>query len=393
MQMHDLTRFNFTVHKDPEINRMIAGQLREIAEELQALLGDRLIAVLIAGGFGRGEGGIVRDDRGIRPVNDYDLYVVVKRLKQTRRVFGQRIEALAQACSARFGIKQIDMGLVSRWQLLVPRNSITRYEAKEGHRIVYGPEHIGIRSIRAEQIPLEEGTQYFFTRGGGLLIARYILENRSRLSEMPWFENFSIEMNKAVIALGDAELIRRRKYTWSYVERLRRFESLDDPECESLKSLYRSAVEQKLKPTFESVPAASELEESWTKLATQMVERFLIFESNRFRYVCPNLQVYMSLIGSANFNWSGKLYNRLYAFYSGARQPELDQQRLTVYLLLAGFNNTDCLCTAEQLLKVEIKEGASEGDRWLHAVSIFLKKWHPEGLVGVLLNEEMNMVK
>ena len=37
--------------------------------------------------------GIVRDDRGIRPVNDYDLYVVVKGLKQTRRVFGQRIEA------------------------------------------------------------------------------------------------------------------------------------------------------------------------------------------------------------------------------------------------------------------------------------------------------------
>ena len=115
MQMHDLTRFNFTVHKDPEINRMIAGQLREITEELQALLGDRLIAVLIAGGFGRGEGGIVRDDRGIRPVNDYDLYVVVKRLKQTRRVFGQRIEVQLRR-SARIGINRLS-GPQSRCQL------------------------------------------------------------------------------------------------------------------------------------------------------------------------------------------------------------------------------------------------------------------------------------
>ncbi|MFA5688377.1 MAG: hypothetical protein WC959_04425 [Kiritimatiellales bacterium] len=388
MKMHDLTGFNFTVHADPEVNRIIAGQLRAVAEDLAALLGDRLIAVLAAGGFGRGEGGVVKDEKGIRPVNDYDLYLVVKKVKATQRDYGDRIEAVAQSCAARFGIKQIDMGLVSRWQLLVPRDSITRYEARAGHRIIYGPDHITIRSVRAARLPQREGTQYFFTRGSGLLIARYILENRDQLNNMPWTENVLIELNKAAIALGDAELIRRRRYHWSYAERLRRFEALCDPGCRELLPLYRAAVHQKLNPRFDAAPNAAELELHWEELADRMVERFLAFESNRFRQTFYNLQRYGTFIERAGFNWHGKLYNRLYAVYSGRRGADPDRQRLIAYLLLAGYRDPEYLQRADQMLEIAPDTAGSGSVRWQHSAAAFLKKWHPEGIVGCLLDKQ-----
>jgi hypothetical protein len=385
MQMHDLSSFNFTVHCDSEINRVVAGQLREVAEALVDLLGDRLIAVLIAGGFGRGEGGIIRDEKGIRPVNDYDLYLVVKSLKKTRCEFGGQIEAIAQACSARFGIKQIDMGLVSRWQLWVPRNSIVRYEAREGHQVICGPEKMCIRSIRAEQIPMKEGAQYFFTRGGGLLIARYILENREKLEGMPWFENFSIEMNKAGIALGDVELILRRKYHWSYRKRLKRFEALE-PDLgdagERIGPVYRAAVEQKLDPQF-VFDARQDLEQEWSGLAGLLFERFLVFEGNRFGQTFTDLRQYETFMSRASFNLGGKLYSRLYSLYSGGRKINPDQQRLLVFLLLD--ENGASLERAEKLLGLRSEAGLDESTRWGIAVRHLLKRWHPEGIVAHLL--------
>jgi hypothetical protein len=389
MRMHDLSGFHFTVHQDPAIDRVIAGQLREVAGELVELLGKRLIAVLVAGGFGRGEGGIVRDEKGVRPINDYDLYLVVKNLKQTRREFGGRIESIAQACSARFGIKQIDMGLVSRWQLWIPRNSVTRYEAAAGHQVVFGPNQLCIRSVKATRIPLQEGAQYFFTRGGGLLIARYILENREKLGGMPWFENFSIEMNKAGIALGDAELILRNRYHWSYRERLKRFEALDTVLGDDWKSIwpvYRAAVEQKLDPRFE-YDVGRDLEKEWSALAGLLVDRFLVFEGNRFGQTFGDLRDYEAFLARPGFNLGGRLYSRLYSLYSGGRKADPDRQRLLVYLLLDGLNTKSSLSRAEQLVGVTPGSGQGFMERWGTAVQVLLRRWHPEGIVAHLINE------
>lgn len=390
MRMHDLSRFHFTVHNDLQIDAVISGQLREIAEELLALLGGRLTAVLVAGGFGRGEGGIVRNGDSIRPINDYDLYLVVKNLRKTRREFGERIEGIAQRLSLQFGIKQIDMGLVSRWQLWIPRNSVTRYEAKEGHQIVYGPPKMCIRSIKAAHIPLKEGTQYFSTRGGGLLIARYILENRERLDNMPWFENFSIEMNKAGIALGDAELIERGEYHWSYRERLKRFKALPreagmKDDGQAIRPVYEAAVGQKLDPRFQPDPE-HDLEKEWMAMTDLFIGRFLVFEGNRFRQPFTDLEEYEAFIGRSSFNLGGRLYSRLYRMYSGAKSSRSpDQNRLLVFLLLDGVKNAGTLQRAERLLGMPKGDPSANRERWLAAVGSLLKQWHPEGIVAKLL--------
>lgn len=387
MRMHDLTGFNFTVHSDPEINRVIAGQLRRVAEEMLDLLGDRLFSVLIAGGFGRGEGGVVRDVQGIRPINDYDFYLVVKDVKKVRRQFGNQIEKLAQRLAVEFRIKQVDLGLVSRWQLWIPRDSVTRYEAAFGHQIVYGPESVCIRSVKAPDIPLAEGAQYFFTRGGGLLIARCILENKGHYEAlgMPWVENFSIEMNKAAIALGDAELILRRQYHWSYVERLRRFEALFDHKTCCFFSLYREAVTQKLNP---QVPfyAERDLEGEWTALARVLSERFLVFEENRLGCAFTDLEEYERFIANAKLNVVGRLYSCVYATYSGRRRADPDRQRALVYLLLSGIETEKSLEAAERMLGLNDKSEKNRTERWLDAVEVFLKNWHPGGVVAHLFN-------
>ncbi len=68
----------YTVHNDPHINAFIQGQLDTIVREIHDLLGPHLDAVLLCGGFGRGEGGVDLSSGNIRVVNDYDLTILLK---------------------------------------------------------------------------------------------------------------------------------------------------------------------------------------------------------------------------------------------------------------------------------------------------------------------------
>ena len=73
-----------------EFNERLNETLLRIGDEVEQALGNNLVTLVLGGGYGRGEGGLVVKDGKEMPYNDLDLTLVVGR-KST--IPGDRLKA------------------------------------------------------------------------------------------------------------------------------------------------------------------------------------------------------------------------------------------------------------------------------------------------------------
>ncbi|MBT7300516.1 MAG: hypothetical protein HN849_13435, partial [Victivallales bacterium] len=92
---------SYAFQASPEFNRHLEEVLAEIAAETARTLGDGLVALILGGGYGRGEGGIFLRDGREEPYNDLDLALVVtdRNLPALRR-----LAPIEERYAARLGI-------------------------------------------------------------------------------------------------------------------------------------------------------------------------------------------------------------------------------------------------------------------------------------------------
>ena len=83
----------YSVLTDPAADAVVQAELDIVVAEIVRYFGEHLSAVLLAGGFGRGEGTIVQTTEGYRPINDYDMIVVVP---DRKNLPAQLLEALPE---------------------------------------------------------------------------------------------------------------------------------------------------------------------------------------------------------------------------------------------------------------------------------------------------------
>ncbi len=374
----------YTVYDDPAADARVQRDLDFVVSELVTLLGDKIRTILLCGGFGRGEGGVYFENGEPRPLNDYDLTVVVHHARTVRRQYGKKLGELAQRCAEQIGIKQIDLAVLSAWQLAVPRDSVVRHEMKYGHKVLYGEVDFPVLAVKAERIPLEEGTHYFFTRAGGLLLARLILDHWNRLPEGERERNFIIEMNKAYMAMGDALLIRNRLYCCSYRTRMERIENLHDgtERRNQIVDDYLRAAGEKLKPSFEEISPET-FEAQWSNVEKRYLTEFLGFERLRLRRGFGGLIGYADAVADWRTDCFGKLMRDVRAVILRRRgSMDEDRMRVVVMLLLAGRSDAACLEKANRLL------GNPSDMSWSQSVIRYLNRWHPEGLIELWFGEK-----
>jgi hypothetical protein len=157
-------------------------------------------------------------------------------------------------------------------------------EAKEGHHVVFGPDDIfaAMPAYDTAHPPLEEGARLFMNRGVGLLLARQKLVRDGSLG-LEDHEFIVRNIRKAQLAMGDALLFLRGCYSPSYIERLKRFRSLDLEEVpggERLSQYYEDALEFKLRPSH-VVPVGHTLRTWHDEVAYFYGQIFLWFEQQR----------------------------------------------------------------------------------------------------------------
>ena len=285
-------RKRFTVDGSDDLEQQIAQDLEEIRNLVLARLDENhLTALVLGGGYGRGEGGVYVVDGKETVYNDYDFFVIVPHAAPFRR------RIVAEALSEVKSLVEPRCGIHVDFSPPIPHGALKRLpyelmfmELKAGHHVIIGPPDVleDMPSYDVESPPLEEGARLFMNRGVGLLLARRKLQREDGLPNDD-HEFVVRNIRKAKLAMGDAVLFVKTCYSPSYSDRLARFRQVDltgVPEKDLLSRYYEEAMAFKFHPSHEC-PGATSLS-AWHEEVTRFYETmFLWFEQQRLSD--PNL--------------------------------------------------------------------------------------------------------
>ncbi|MBN1890303.1 MAG: hypothetical protein JW850_20080 [Thermoflexales bacterium] len=239
----ELESSHYTVHHDQAVDVRIASDVALLRERLLAAF-PQLEALVLVGGFGRGEGSVLCEKGDLTPVNDYDL-VMLNQRPVDRDFLGQLRRELAQ----QLGISWVDISVYSpaRWKKLA--YTMYHYDLKYAGRVIYGDPGVLalIPDMVAQKMPLAEAEIQFYVRLWcflGPFSTRFLAQTATE--EERFF--LACQFSKALLACSDALLILHGLYHPSYAERLRRFEAAFGDRTDRL-TLIREATEFKLRPT------------------------------------------------------------------------------------------------------------------------------------------------
>jgi hypothetical protein len=223
-----MARPRFTVDGDAELERHLATTCDRIGAGLRGLLPARkLQAVMLGGGYGRGEGGVLRDSAGDRPYNDLEFYVFLRGNRHlNRQVYQRALHVFGEILTPQAGI-EVEFHIGSLDELAASGVTMFSYDLVTGHRWLVGDESrlAGCSHHRnADEIPVSEATRLMMNRCTGLLLAGDRLARGTFTAADADFVARNIA--KAQLGAGDAVLAVFAQYHWSVRERHLRLERL-----------------------------------------------------------------------------------------------------------------------------------------------------------------------
>jgi hypothetical protein len=207
------------------------------------------LALVLMGGYGRGEGGYCLIDGKPAPYNDYDYFLVVKDMgRKEAAALQASLHKVALRLSHIVGV-EVDLAVLRQESLASAPFSLMNAEMKWGHRVVLGdPRVLEIMpAMPIDKLSLGEFTRLMNNRGALLLMNIMALDSKRTL-EGKDLEEFFKYLFKAILACGDALLARNGSYHPSYVEKQERLKLLKSLPCPEFLKLYKLAVEQKFYP-------------------------------------------------------------------------------------------------------------------------------------------------
>lgn len=255
-----MNHHRFTQDGSDALEKRLEDTCQEIVHDVSTFIPSHAIkALVLAGGYGRGEGGVLRTDDGDLPYNDLEFFLFLRgvaRINEKR--YGTAIHALEKKMTDKLGI-DVEFKIASLEGFRNGPTTMFAYDLVEGHRVLMGDVDLFSSCDHhrvAAKIPHHEVTRLLMNRCSGLLFAKQRLL-RGNLSEMD-ADFVYRNICKAKLALGDALLAMNGNYHWSCRERHLRLQSLENPHLpmQELRTLHQEGVAFKLHPTRVSLPHA-----------------------------------------------------------------------------------------------------------------------------------------
>jgi len=219
---------HYTVYEEDWIDEQISSQLGLITETiLKNIAGVK--SIILTGGFGRGEGSIkFIGNKMVMPLKDYDIVVVVEevpsekdRRKLQRKIYSKLGIEDPESSLFRFSKFVVDIMFNTKNSLTSP--DISDYELKAASSILYGEDIRNLNPWGYDDIPLSSGLRLLFEKATGLIGQFSYNYLRSVELEGPRKEGIIYECNKTFMEIATALCILMRKYTHTYVGRMKIF--------------------------------------------------------------------------------------------------------------------------------------------------------------------------
>jgi hypothetical protein len=390
----ELNLRRFTIDGSDELEARLAAlcqQVRDGVEEIVAK--ERLEALVLAGGYGRGQGGVLRTSAGERPYNDLEFYVFLPgNLLLHRAQADQKLRHLGEELSPAAGL-HVEFKVDSLAKLRRSAISMFTYDLVAGHRALYGEAGIFLgceHHLESAKLPLCEATRLLLNRFTGLLLAKQLLANDTLTAEQSDF--IGRNLAKAQLAMGDAVLTAAGQYHWNCLERKRRL--LKDellsrgdlkpmPWLEKVRKHHQAGVEFKLHPR-QLLKSSEAFRGQHREISSLALQIWLWVESRRLgtRFISPEDYARSGPKKcAATPAWRNYLLN-LKALGLGAAFDPLSKyyprQRLLNTLPVLLWNDDD-LRTNPNLLAHLQKQLRTSATQWGGFVSAYTRIWQDYG--------------
>lgn len=237
----------FTHSGSDEAERRVKCVVNEVAEIVGQIIPPQyVLALVLIGGYGRGEGG-VRTNAGRQvPNNNLDFLLIGR--NQCRRQFSgwqQLADRRLERLQHNYDIG-IDLSIISGRTLRRAPCRIMWYDMKGGHRTILGDAEFvpSLNRFRLDRIPAWDVHNLIVNRGTLLLINDCLPD----LKDDESLQRIRLRHRaKAVIGYGDALLFCHGQYHWSYARKQKRMQSLEMIPS-SFRQLYAEASDFRFHP-------------------------------------------------------------------------------------------------------------------------------------------------
>jgi len=273
----------FTTDGSVQLEQLLETWCADFADAVRAIIPEeRLEAIVLGGGYGRGEGGVLRAPDGDKPYNDLEFYIFVRgpllvRERQYKRRLAEVTHAFSEKCGLEFEAK-----ILTFQKIQGSGPTMFYHDLVMGHRWIWGrvQEFVDCEQQRAaHRIPLHEATRLLMNRSSGLLFSAAQLQGES--IDIDFVRR---NISKAQLALGDAVLCAFGRYHSSCRERHRRLEKLNPPTVtpwlDELVRLHTVGVEFKLHP-YQSTESIENLRRDHAEITRLAGSIFLWLEEKR----------------------------------------------------------------------------------------------------------------
>jgi hypothetical protein len=248
-----LQNYRYTPDGDVAVESRINHDQQLIAKAVTELVpAENFRALVLIGGYARGEGGFRHVNGKPEPYNDYDYFVVIGGISQRGlRALKPLLVQLGHSLTATVGV-EVDLEILKEELLPKAEYSLMHAEMLWGHRVVAGNQDIlaSMPGMPFARLALAEFTRLMLNRGSLLLMNRSELA-AGRVHEAQHREQFLKYLFKAVLASGDARLAAAGQYHPGYTEKWRRLQQMQWPGHEQFLSYYEMALEAKFHPSYE----------------------------------------------------------------------------------------------------------------------------------------------
>jgi len=287
----------FTIDGSDALEARLGEICERAAQEVRGIVpACQLEALILGGGYGRGEGGVLQTGSGDQAYNDLDFYVFLRGPHLWRRYnYGPRLHALGEHLSLAAGL-DIEFKSDSLEKLRRDPISMFRHDLVAGHRVVLGQEPVFLgceHHLEASRIPMAEATRLLFNRCSGLLLARELLDRPTLSADEADF--VSRNLAKMQLALGDAVLTtlgfyhNRVRQRAQHLARLRLSE--EPPWLEEVRMQHALGVEFKLHPKRAEKAGRAQVEQLGY-LSALALQLWLWLESRRLDHPFASAKAY-----------------------------------------------------------------------------------------------------
>lgn len=272
----------FTVRGTNKVEELITSMVEKVAGRvIQNLNEIDYEALIMIGGYGRGEGGVVIQDGIERPHNNFDFVLIVKNLDESSAsALKKRImqELTPVIKDINFGV---DLSVINENKLRNASCRVIWYDMYRGHKTIFGNADFipSIKHFTIANIPDWDARNLLVNRGTLMIINDLLLEKPALTED---FKKLIIKhVVKAIIGYGDTLLYFLDDYDWSYVEKQKRMQNRPDVDV-NFKNIYDEAMNFRFQPIYDEY-LKKDLT-AWTEELRGHFEKiFLICEAKRLR--------------------------------------------------------------------------------------------------------------